>query len=94
MAVDAVPELAVLIEAIRGTLTGNAATLDKHFKIGVEGSLSLWTLVLVPRDARLATQVREIRIAGIQGDVRSIELWLAGGDRSVMAIGPLQATPP
>ena len=94
MTVDAVPELAVLIEAVRGTLTGNAATLDKHFKIGVEGSAALWTLTLVPRDARLSTQVREIKIAGLGGDVRSIELWLAGGDRSVMAIGPLQAASP
>ena len=94
MAVDAVPELAVLIEAVRGTLTGNAVTLDKHFKIGVEGSTTLWTLTLVPRDARLATQVREIRIAGVASDVRSIELWLAGGDRSVMSIGPLQSPLP
>ena len=89
MALDAVPEVAALIQAVRGTLTGNALTLDKHFKVRVEGSAAQWTLALVPRDARLATQVREIRIAGLAGDVRSVELWLAGGDRSLMLIGPL-----
>ena len=89
MALDAVPEVAALIEAVRGTLTGNAVALDKHFKVKVEGSATQWTLTLVPRDDRLATQVREIRIAGLSSDVRSVELWLAGGDRSLMLIEPL-----
>jgi hypothetical protein len=91
MAMDVVPELAALIEAVRGTLTGNAATLEKHFKVRVEGSAAKWSLTLVPRDARLATQVRELQIGGLSTDVRSVSLWLGGGDRSVMSIGPLQA---
>jgi hypothetical protein len=48
-------------------------------------------LTLVPRDARLATQVRELQIAGLASDVRSVALWLGGGDRSVMAVDALQA---
>jgi len=48
-----------------------------------------WTLTLVPRDARLATQVRELKISGLVSDVRSVELWLAGGDRSLMLVDPL-----
>ena len=94
MALDAVPEVAALIEAVRGTLTGNAVALDKHFKVKVEGSATQWTLTLVPRDDRLATQVREIKIAGLTSEVRSVELWLAGGDRSLMLIEPLMATNP
>jgi hypothetical protein len=90
MTVDAIPELAALIEAVRGALTGNAALLDKFFKTQVDGSATRWTLTLVPRDARLATQVRELKITGLLGEMRSVELWLAGGDRSVMAIEPLQ----
>lgn len=89
MALDAVPEVAALIEAVRGTLTGNAQTLEKHFKVKVEGSAAQWTLTLVPRDARLATQVRELKISGLGSDLRSVELWLAGGDRSLMLIEPL-----
>ena len=92
MALDAVPEVGALIEAVRGTLTGNAATLDRHFKVKVEGSAVQWTLTLVPRDARLATQVRELKISGLVSDVRSVELWLAGGDRSLMLIDPLVPT--
>jgi Outer membrane lipoprotein carrier protein LolA-like len=86
-----VPELAALIEAVRGTLTGNAATLVKHFKVKVDGNNTAWTLTLLPRDARLATQVRELQISGQHSDVRSVALWLAGGDRSVMLVEPLQS---
>ena len=89
MALDAVPEVAAMIEAVRGTLTGNAQTLERHFKVKVEGSAAQWTLTLVPRDARLATQVRELKLSGLASDVRSVELWLAGGDRSLMLINPL-----
>lgn len=86
MAVDAVPELTALIEAVRGTLNGNLGTLQKHFNTRVEGTAALWTLTLTPRDDRLARQVRELKIAGQGGDLRSIELWLSGGDRSLMSI--------
>ena len=93
MAMDAVPEVGALLEAVRGTLTGNALTLDKHFTARVEGNAARWLLTLVPRDARLASQVRELQIAGLQSDVRSVALWLGGGDRSVMSIEPVQAAP-
>lgn len=92
MAVDAVPELGALIEAVRGTFGGNAATLQKHFETRVEGSAAQWTLTLKPRDSRLAAQVRELQIVGQGSDPRSVELWLAGGDRSLMSIAlPLPA---
>ncbi len=91
MALDAVPELGAMVEAIRGTMTGNAATLTRHFKVQVQGQPALWTMTLVPRDARLANQVKELQIVGQSSDVRSIALSLAGGDRSLMAVEPLQA---
>ncbi len=92
MALDAVPEVTALVEAVRATLTGNAATLERHFRVQVDGSSAQWTLTLVPRERRLATQVREIKITGVLSDLRVVELWLAGGDRSVMAIEPLTPT--
>ncbi len=92
MALDAVPELSALIEAVRGTLTGNATTLRKHFKVRVEGSAAQWVMTLVPRDARLAAQVRELQIVGQRGELRTLELSLAGGDRSLMTLEALPAT--
>jgi len=91
MALDAVPELTALIEAVRGTLTGNAATLRKHFEVRVEGGAAQWHMTLRPRDARLAAQVREVQIVGQRGELRTLELWLAGGDRSLMTIEPFPA---
>ena len=92
MALDALPEVTALIEAVRGTLTGNASTLERHFLVQVDGTAALWTLTLTPRDRRLATQVRELKITGAGSDLRVVELWLAGGDRSVMSIEPLQVS--
>jgi hypothetical protein len=90
MAVDTLPELGALLEAVRGTLTGDAGTLRRHFTIVVGGSAEIWTLTLAPRDARLAGQVRQVQIVGQGADPRSVELQLAGGDRSLMLIEPLQ----
>ena len=90
MTLDTVPEVTALIEAVRGTLTGNAAALERHFLVQVEGSRARWTLTLKPRDQRLATQVLEIKITGLQADLRLVELWMSGGDRSLMSIEPLQ----
>lgn len=87
---DAVPELAALIDALRGTLTGDAATLQKQFRAEVGGSEARWTLALTPTDSRLSAQVRQLEIAGSRADVQSVVLWLAGGDRSLMLIEPLQ----
>jgi len=88
MTVDAVPELAAMVAAVRGTLNGDVALLQRHFRPRLEGSAALWTLTLVPLEARAAAQLREIKIAGQNADLRSIELWLAGGDRSLMSIEP------
>ncbi len=88
MALDAVPEVTALVEAVRGTFNGNAVTLAKHFETKVEGSPALWTLTLKPRAGKLAAQVRELQIAGQGSDLRSIALWLGGGDHSLMLIEP------
>lgn len=88
---DAVPELVGLIEALRGTLTGNAQTLGRYFKPSLVGSLERWTLSLTPLEVRLGRQVRLIHITGQQASVDSIEIELAGGDRSLMLIEPMPA---
>jgi hypothetical protein len=91
MNLDAVPELAALADAMRGTLNGDAQALQKSFKAEVSGAPGKWVLTLKPSDARLAQQVRELQIAGTAGDVRSIDLQLRDGDRSLMLVQPLAA---
>ncbi len=93
LSLDAVPELAAFVDAVRGTLSGDAATLEKHFQVRVGGSAALWTLTLTPSDDALKRQVRELQIAGQGSSVRSIELQLVGGDHSLMLIDAPAARP-
>lgn len=91
LALDATPEAAVVVEAIRGTLTGNRDALERHFKASVSGEAREWRLELTPRDWRLLSQVRTIRVSGRDAVVREVAVSLADGDRSVMSIEPLAA---
>ena len=67
---DASPEAAVIVEAMRGTLTGNrddAASACSRPR--VSGSAERWTLELVPRDLRLRGQVAAVqRVSGREAD--------------------------
>ena len=89
MQLDASPEAAVIVEAIRGTLTGNREALERLFVTSLNGSAAQWTLDLAPRDLRLRGQVASVQVAGREGTVREVQVLLADGDRSVMKIQPV-----
>lgn len=91
---DAAPEMVAIVEAVRGTLTGNAESLQKHFRAQVSGRPEQWSLLLLPLEARLAHQVREIRLEGQRADLRGVTIEMHDGDRSVMQIEPLSAAKP
>ena len=90
-ALDAIPELAALADAMRGTLNGDALALQRHFKTQVSGNAARWVLLLTPLDSRLARSVQQLEIAGTGSEVHSTDLRLVGGDRSLMLITPLAA---
>jgi len=89
MQLDASPEAAVIVEAVRGTLTGNRESLERLFASAVSGSAETWVLELVPRDLRLRGQVAQVRVSGHGSAVREVQVLLADGDRSVMTITPV-----
>jgi outer membrane lipoprotein-sorting protein len=91
LALDASPEMEAIVEAVRGTLTGNANSLQQHFKLAVAGTPDQWTLELKPATPRLAVMLDSVRIAGKRGELRTVEMRLADGDRSVMQIEPVAA---
>jgi len=91
MPLDASPEASVIVEAIRGTLMGDRATLERLFETRVSGDAARWTLELVPRDLRLRGQVASVRVSGNETVVREVQVLLADGDRSVMTIEPVAA---
>jgi len=85
------PPLLAWIEGIRATLAGDEAALRRHFEPTVSGTVERWTLVLVPRDARLRSVVARVAIAGERERIRTIEVDEVSGDRSVMTIAPVGA---
>ena len=91
MQVDSAPELAGFVNSIRGTLAGDRRALERSFALSLEGPPQRWLLTLKPLDQRMAAAVASIRIAGVQDDVRSVEILQADGDRSVMAISRTSA---
>ena len=80
-----------MVEAMRGTLSGDGAALQRYFKPTVAGHGRALDADLVPlrlSPARRGAPAAHRRPA--QADVRVVELQLAGGDRSVMTIEPVR----
>lgn len=92
MVLDAAPEVEAIVEAVRGTLTGNAHALQQHFTVAVRGNAQQWTLELVPIESRLAGLLKSVHLAGQRSVLRSVEMRMADGDRSLMTIEPVPAT--
>lgn len=86
---DSVPEAQAIVEAVRGTLTGNRAVLERYFDTALEGTLADWHLTLTPKDERLRVTVTSISMRGRQALLREVTMQLVGGDSSVMTITPL-----
>ena len=80
------PEVATVVESIRGTLMGNLAALEKGFQIELTGSAAHWRLVLTPTDISVANKVRRISIRGVDSDIRTIDFEQLDGDHSEMQI--------
>ena len=77
------------VEAIRGVLLGNAERLEQLYRIELSGTEAAWNIVLTPRDPKLAGLIKEVRMGGGSGQVRSVEYLEPGGDHSLMRIEPV-----
>ena len=86
LALQEFPVVWVLVESIRSTLAGDAQKLNRFYELKLSGDHSDWRLDLTPRDSKIRSMVREIRIRGSEQSVRVIEVFETGGDRSEMTI--------
>jgi hypothetical protein len=82
------PQIVPLIDSIRATLAGDRASLERIFKVTLDGALDHWTLLLLPSDSAVAKSVKQIRIEGAQDAIHSVEIQQGDGDRSLLTIGP------
>ncbi|HSH98755.1 MAG: LolA-related protein [Methylophilaceae bacterium] len=80
------PEIAAFVDSIRGTLAGDGKALQQTYQLTLQGDAQDWTLLLLPIDAKMKKIVQSIRINGVNGDLRTIQIAQADGDSSVMTI--------
>lgn len=85
---SAYPQVAPLVDAVRDTLAGNEAALEKVFQVSLTGPLAGWKLRLVPLDPAVAKKISRIEISGARDQIRSVEIRQVDGDHSVMTLAP------
>jgi outer membrane lipoprotein-sorting protein len=80
------PEVAAVVESIRGTLCGDKVALEKNYAIDFTGAQGKWQLTLTPVQKAVAKVVRQIRIGGADANIKTITFDQADGDRFEMTI--------
>ncbi len=83
------PELKGLLLAFSGLLTGEAASVERHFEITAVGNQDRWSLELTPLDARARKQMQGLTMIGTSDEPSCLLMHGAGGAHSVMLLGAL-----
>jgi Outer membrane lipoprotein carrier protein LolA-like len=85
------PAVWAFVESIRSTLAGDLPTLQRFYRIKLEGNGEKWRMQLLPRERRTREMVREIAISGNDNHVNRIEMRESNGDRSILTV--VETTP-
>lgn len=85
------PEVAAMVESIRGTLSGDLAALEKNYAVEFSGVQSKWLLTLIPVNKAVAKVVRKVQLGGAEANVKTISFEQADGDRLEMTISRVTA---
>ena len=80
------PALAALVDAMRGTLSGDLSTLRRSYAVAMRGDVGAWTLTLTPAAPPLTDMLRQVVVEGAAATLRRVETLQPNGDRSVMTI--------
>jgi hypothetical protein len=86
IALSSQPVLAAFAASLRGVLSGDAAVLQKYFKLKVTGDEGGWTLELTPANDAVAGHVERITVTGRAGRVEKIDTLEPTGDRTVLEV--------
>ena len=82
------PQVLPFIESIRATLAGDRGALERLFHLDFTGSVSRWTLTLVPLESKIKQSVAQVRIDGAADQLLKIEIRQPDGDHSLMTLRP------
>jgi hypothetical protein len=83
------PVIRALVDAIRGTLSGDLAALRRSYRVRMDGNLSAWRLVLIPTDPSVEQLVAATTIEGAGTSLRMVETRQTNGDDIRMTVTPI-----
>jgi hypothetical protein len=84
---DRAPELRGMLASFGALLSGDAATLRRHFPVAVHGAPERWQIELVPQDEKLRARLARIVVDGTGDRPACFTLTEPDGDATIMAIG-------
>jgi hypothetical protein len=88
MDLHAYPQVLPFVESIRATLAGDRQALERLFHLEFSGSVSRWSLTLVPLESKVKQAVSQVHIDGAQDQLLRVEIRQPDGDRSLMTLRP------
>jgi hypothetical protein len=88
MDLHAYPQVLPFVESIRATLAGDRSALERVFHVDFAGSVSRWSLTLVPLESKVKQSVSQVRIDGSGDQLLKVEIRQPDGDRSLMTLRP------
>jgi outer membrane lipoprotein-sorting protein len=86
MSLDDFADMASLVRSLTATFRGDQVSIEQYFNWKLSGSINKWQLVLKPKTSKLFITLREIRLAGDNSYVHTVETTLTDGDRSLMTL--------
>jgi len=86
----ALPAALALAEGLRATLAGDLASLERHYRVRLEGGRDAWTLSLAPHDPVLAGAVVGVWLTGSAARLARVEIEETAGDRVTMTLSDQQ----
>ena len=86
LSLQAHPEIGVLVDSIRATLSGDGAALRRIFDVTPSGTIDHWQMVLQPRDPGQQALLQWMRVTGYAQRITAIDAAEGDGDRTDMAI--------
>jgi outer membrane lipoprotein-sorting protein len=85
------PEVASVVESIRGTLSGDKAALERNYTVNFAGEQGKWQLTLTPLQKEVGKVVRKIQMTGADANIKTITFDQSDGDRIEMTVSKVVA---
>lgn len=86
MSLDDFADMASLVRSLTATFRGDQVSIEQYFNWKLSGPANKWQLVLKPKTSKLFITLREVRLAGDNSYVHTVETTLTDGDRSLMTL--------